>query len=333
MVIDITTKFAGLDLNSPIIIASSGLTNSTQHFKDFEKNGAGAIVLKSIYEEEIIFEQSDFAKKAESYGYDNENLDYLDYKIKQQNINKYLSLVKEAKSKVSIPIIASVNCITSNEWTDFTKKIVEAGADAIELNIFFIPNRLNKTSQEIEDSYVEIIEKVRKTVRVPLIIKMSQYFTNLGDMIHRVSKLGVDGIVLFNKYYSPDIDINTQEITVSNVFSNPSDMSLPLRWVALTSGTVDCSIAASTGIHDGEAVIKMIMAGASAVEIASSIYKHGAKHIKEMNDTLIDFLKFRDLESMKQIKGQANQINSKDSEILERVQFMKYFTDNENDII
>ncbi len=330
--IDISTKFAGLNLKSPIIIGSSGLTNSIQYFKDFEANGAGAIVLKSLYEEEIIFKKDDYLKQAKKYGYDSKDTNYIYHKIKQENVNKYLQLIKDAKNSVSIPIIASINCVTPNEWVNFTKKIQEAGADAIELNIFFIPNRLNKKSQDIEDSYIDIITKIRNKVDIPIIIKMSQYFTNLGNMIHRVSNTGVNGIVLFNKYYSPDIDINTKEITVSNVFSRPSDIYVPLRWVALTSGTVNCSIAASTGIHDGEALIKTIMAGADAVEIVSTIYKNGIKQIKEMNNTLIEFLKYRNLNSIKQIKGQANQINSNDSAVLERVQFMRYFSDN-NDII
>ncbi len=333
MVVDITTKFAGLELKSPIIVGSCGLTGTTKHFKEFEENGAGAIVLKSIFEEEIVFEYGKVMKEAQKYGYDDENIDYFDLKIKQDNINKYTELIKEAKKAVSIPVIASINCVSTYEWTYFTKKIEEAGADALELNIFMLPSDTSKSSKEIEKTYFKIISEVRKAVKIPLIIKMSSFFTNLGDMIKEVSKTGINGLVLFNRYYNPDIDIKTKKITASNVFSHASDMSLPLRWVAISSGKVDCSLAASTGIHDGEALIKMILAGTDAVEVVSTLYKNGAKQIKTMNETLVNYLKENNLESVKQIKGLANQLNTQNPALFERVQFMKYFSDKEDDII
>ena len=330
MIVDISTKFAGLELKSPIIVGSSGLTGTTNHFKEFEENGAGAIVLKSIFEEEITFEYNKVAKEAEKYGYDQENIDYFDLKIKQDNINKYIKLIKDAKEAVSIPVIASINCISNYEWTYFTKKIEAAGADALELNVFLLPSDLKKSSKEIEETYFKIIETVRKEVKIPLIIKMSSYFTNLGEMIQKVSKTGIDGLVLFNRYYSPDIDIHTKQITASNIFSTATDITLPLRWVAISSGKVDCSLAASTGVHDGEGLIKMVLAGVDAVEVVSTIYKNGPSQIKEMNDMLLKYLKDQDLESIKQVKGSANQMSTENPAMFERVQFMKYFSDHDD---
>ncbi|MBN2890526.1 MAG: dihydroorotate dehydrogenase-like protein [Bacteroidales bacterium] len=330
MVVDISTKFAGLDLKSPIIVGSSGLTGSTKHFKEFEQNGAGAIVLKSLFEEEIVFEYNKVLEEAEKYGYDQENIDYFDLKIKQDNLNKYIQLIKDAKDQVSIPVIASINCVSTYEWIYFTKKIEEAGADALELNIFLLPSDAKKSSQEIEETYFEIIKKVKSEVKIPLIIKMSSYFTNLGQMIQKVSKSGINGLVLFNRFYSPDIDINSKHITASSVFSTPTDITIPLRWVAMSSGKVDCSLAASTGVHDGEGLIKMVLAGVDAVEIVSTLYKNGASQIKVMNDMLINYLKDQDLESISQIKGLVSQRSVTNPALFERVQFMKYFSDRED---
>lgn len=331
--IDISTKFAGLNLKSPIIVGSSSMSSKVNNLKKFEDAGAGAIVLKSIFEEEIVFEYNKYLSEAEKYGYDNENLDYFDYKIKQDNLDSYIKLIKTAKSTVNIPIIASVNCISTHEWTYFTKKIEEAGADALELNIFILPSDFSKTSEKIENTYIKIIKEVRKKTKLPLIVKMSSFFTALGNMIQKISKLGVDGIVLFNRYYNPDIDIKTQKIINAPIYSTPEEIRFPLRWIALSSGKVDCSLAASTGVHDGEAMIKMILAGADAVEIVSTIFKNGAKQITKMNEELTNYLHDRELESILQIKGLANQMNVKNPALFERVQFMKYFSDNKKDIL
>lgn len=329
MSVNISTKFAGLELKSPIIVSSSGLTSSTKFLKDFEEKGAGAIVLKSIFEEEIVFEYDKIIADARKYGYEEDNLDYFDLKIKQDNLNKYIKLIKDAKNEVDIPIIASVNCITSNEWVYFTKKIEEAGADALELNIFLLPSESEKSSQEIEKTYFEIIEKVRKDVKIPLIIKMSSFFSNLGQMIQKVSKTGIDGLVLFNRFFSPDIDINSKQIISANIFSTVTDISKPLRWVAMSAGKVECSLAASTGVHDGEGLIKLVLAGADAVEIATTIYQKGASQIKTMNDVLVNYLKDSNYESVEQIKGLVKQSNISNPALYERVQFMRYFSDRE----
>ncbi len=330
---NISTKFAGLQLKSPVIVSSSGLTGTTKHLKEFEDKGAGAIVLKSIFEEEILFEYDKFAQEAEKYGYDYEYLDYFDYKIKQDNLHKYVELIKAAKETVSIPVIASVNCVSPHEWTFFTKKIEEAGADALELNIFLLPSDPNKTSNEIEETYVKIVEEVRKATKLPLIIKMSHYFTNLGEMIKKVDKAGADAIVLFNRHYNPDIDINARKLTPGFVFSSPNEITLPLRWIGLSYGKVDASLAASTGVHSGEGLVKVLLAGASAVEIASAIYKNGANIITQMNGFLAKYLEDNNFASVDDIKGLVSQKNVKNPAAFERVQFMRYFSDNEADIV
>jgi dihydroorotate dehydrogenase (fumarate) len=323
---DIKTNFAGLELKSPIIVGASGLTGSTKHLKDFEQNGAGAIVLKSIFEEEIVFEYNKFVEEAEKYGYDYEFIDYFDYKIKQDNLDKYISLIEEAKKTVNIPVIASINCITPNEWTYFTKRIKAAGADALELNIFILPSDLNKSSEEIENIYFKVVEEVKKEVDLPVIVKMSYFFTNLGQMIIKLSEKA-DGLVLFNRFYNPDIDINARKIVPASIFTSPNDIVIPLRWVAITSGRVKSSLAASTGIHDGTGLIKILLAGADAVEIVSTIYKNGAVQIKKMLDDLELYMNENNFSSLSELKGLLSQKNIKNPGLYERVQFMRYFSD------
>ncbi len=329
---DISTKFAGLQLKSPIIIGASGITGTTRHFKEFEENGAGAIVLKSIFEEEILNEYEQFMKEADKYGYDYEYLDYFDYKLKQDNIDKYIKLISDAKKTVDIPIIASINCVTKQEWMYFTKRIQDAGADALELNIFILPSDLDKTCDQIEQTYFDIVDAVKQQVDIPVIVKMSYFFTNLGQMIVKLSEKA-DGLVLFNRFYNPDIDINARKIVPASIFTRPEDIVIPLRWIAITSGRVKSSLAASTGVHDGEGLIKILLAGGDAVEIVSTIYKNGVGIIKQMLKKLTDYMTENEFYSIEQMKGLLSQKNISDPAMYERVQFMRYFSDYSEDII
>ncbi len=324
---DISTKFAGLSLKSPVIVSSSGLTGSVEKLKDFEQNGAGAIVLKSIFEEEIHFEYDKLLQEAEDSGYSQENMDYFDFKIRQDNINKYTKLIQEAKKEVSIPVIASINCKALHEWSHFTKKIEQAGADALELNIFVLPSDVSKSAQDIENTYFKVIEDVRKKISIPLVVKMSYFFTNLGAMIQKISQTGIDGLVLFNKFFVPDIDIRKKRLKSAGVFSNPADINIPLRWIALSAGKVDCPLAASTGVHDGKGLVKMILAGADAVEIASTLYKNGAGQIRAMTEFLTSYMADENANSLADIKGIVSQEKIGNPAEFERVQFMKYFSD------
>ena len=329
---DVRTKYAGLELKSPIIIGSSGLTGSTKHFKDFESYGAGAIVLKSIFEEEIHHEYRKFLEEAEKYQYDYEYVDYFDYKIKQENIDKYIKLIEEAKKTVNIPIIASINCVSPHEWTYFTKKVEEAGADALELNIFIMPSTLEMTSQEIEQTYFDIVDAVKKEIKIPVIVKMSYFFSNLMQMILKLSEKA-DALVLFNRFYNPDIDIKNKKIVPASIFSKPEDVVIPLRWIALASGRAKSSLAASTGVHSGESLIKLILAGADAVQVVSAIYKNGAAYIGKMLDELKAYMDENGYAKLDDMKGLLSQKNLKHPDLYERVQFMRYFSDYNEDII
>jgi dihydroorotate dehydrogenase (fumarate) len=322
---DLTTHYLGLKLKNPLIAGSSGLSNSVKGVKEFEDNGAGAVVLKSIFEEEIVFEYQDILKEASEEGLNMDQFDYYDYQIKDEKLKKYTALISECKSSVSIPVIASINCVYSHEWTAFAKHLQDAGADALELNMFFLPSDFARTTEEKEKAYFQIIENVKKTVSVPIALKISYYFSNLGPMIQQLSETGIAGLVLFNRFYSPDFDIDKLEVVSSNVFSNPSDLHLSLRWIAIMAERVSCDLAASTGVHDGNALIKQILAGANAVQVVSSLYNNGKGQIKTMLSTLDEWMTKKGFNSLSDFRGKMSQAKSSNPAAYERVQFMRYF--------
>ncbi len=322
---NLTCEFAGLKLKSPIIAGSCGLTSSVEHIKEIEENGAGAVVLKSIFEEEITNEYDKLLSENEKDEGYNINMDYFDFKIKQDNINNYLTLIKEAKNAVSIPVIASINCVSSHEWTYFAKKIEDAGADALELNIFIAPTDSSKSSEEKEKIYFNIIDEITSKVNIPVIVKMSYYFTDLNGMINKLSKTKIKGLVLFNRFFSPDIDIDSNKIVPVNIFSTPAELPTSLRWIAIASENTECDLAASTGVHNGEAVVKEILAGANAVQIASAMYKTGINVIKEMNSDIENYMKDKNYENLAQFRGLMSYKKISNPALYERMQFMRYF--------
>ncbi len=322
---DLTCEFAGLKLKSPVIAGSCGLTSSVEHIKEIEENGAGAVVLKSIFEEEITSEYDELlAENGKDSAY-RENLDYFDFKIKQDNINNYITLIKEAKQTVSIPVIASINCVSSHEWTYFAKKIEDAGADGLELNIFIAPTDTSKSSEEKEKIYFDIIDEITSKLHIPVIVKMSYYFTDLGGMIKKLSETKIKGLVLFNRFFSPDIDIDNHIVVPVNIFSTPNELPTSLRWIAIASENAKCDLAASTGVHNGEAVIKEILAGAKAVQIASAMYKTGIHVIKEMTSDIEKYMEEKNYDTLAQFRGLMSYKNISNPALYERMQFMRYF--------
>ena len=323
---DLTTTYLGLKLNNPIIAGSSGLTDSVEKIQKLAQNGAGAIVLKSIFEEEIVFEHEDVLKEAEAAGVNLDQFDYYDFHLKGEKVKKYIDLIKASKEKVSAPIIASINCVYSHEWISFAQQIEEAGADAIELNMFFLPSDFSRSSQEQESMYFKVIERLLDTVSIPIALKISYYFSSLGQMIQRLSNSGVAGLVLFNRFFSPDIDIDKLKIKPSFVYSTPAELAISLRWIAIMANKVGCDLAASTGVHDGNAVVKQILAGATAVQVASSLYKNGPAHLRVMKETLAQWMKEKGHNQLSDFRGKMSQEAASNPAVYERVQFMKYFS-------
>lgn len=324
---DLTTTYMGLELKNPIIAASSGLTNSVEDIIEFENNGAGAIVLKSIFEEEIRKElEKDLDKmKMDSFIYP-ETMDYYDNYTEDDSLTQYLRLIREAKKAVRIPIIASVNCVTAEKWPYYAEILQDAGADALELNVFVMPSDFEKSSEENEKVYFDIVNEVKKHASIPVSLKISYYSSNLGSFIQKLSKTGINGIVLFNRFYSPDIDINNFEVLSTNVLSTPAELSISLRWIGIMHNRVGCDLAASTGIHDGMSVVKQILAGANAVEIASAFYKNGKGIIKGMLDDITVWMDQKGFKTLNDFRGKMSQSKVKNPAVYERMQFMKYFS-------
>jgi len=323
--VDLSTQYLGMKLKNPIIAGSSGLTDSVKGIEELEKSGAAAVVLKSIFEEEIALEYDDVLKEASKGGLNMDQFDYYDFHIKGEKLARYTALISESKKAVSIPVMASINCVYSHEWTSFAKQLQTAGADALELNMFFLPSDFERTSEEKEKAYFQIIEKIQKDVTIPVALKISYYFSNLGPMIQKLSETGIAGLVLFNRFYSPDFDIDKMEVVPSNIFSSPSDLSISLRWVAIMAERVNCDLAASTGVHDGKALIKQLLAGANAVQVASTLYLNGKNRIAEMLQTLEEWMAEKGYGSLADFRGKMSQAKSLSPSAYERVQFMKYF--------
>jgi dihydroorotate dehydrogenase (fumarate) len=326
---DLSTSYLGLKLPTPIIVGSSGLTDKPEKIALLEKNGAGAVVLKSIFEEEIMMEYDHILDEEASGRYKDDYLDYFDYRIKEVNLDNYLNLITEVKKLVKIPVIASINCNTSHEWTYFAKKIQDAGADALELNIFILPSNLDQSAEGIEHTYLEIIHTVRKEIKIPLSVKMSYYFSNLAGMISSLSQCNIAGLVLFNRSYNPDIDTDKLEITSSGVFSAAKDLPISLRWIAIMANRVKCDLAASTGVHDGNAVVKQLLAGANAVQVVSALYVNGPGYLKTMVKELSDWMEKKNFSTINDFRGLLSQERQVNPALFERVQFMKYFSDRE----
>lgn len=323
---NLSTRFFGLELKTPIIIGSSGLSNSVEKIKLLAENGAGAIVLKSIFEEEIYKEFQHEIEKQAVGTHNLEYLDYFDYEIKKDRVKNYLDLIRGAKEAgVDIPLVASINCTSSSDWVFFANKLAKAGADALELNLFVLPSDVERNATQIRDYYFSTIKKVIETVEIPVTIKLSSYFSDLSAIIKELSETGLAGITLFNRFYNIDIDIETREIQPAKVLSHPFEYQKSLRWIGLMSSRVGCDLAASTGIHDYPTAIKMIMAGASGVQIVSGVYKHGYPFIKKMVSGLEQWMDKHNVKSIDEIKGVANAQQVNNPAHYERVQFMKHF--------
>jgi len=324
---DLSTTYMGLKLKNPIIAASSGLTKTVENVIELEKNGAAAVVLKSLFEEQIKYEVS---KTYNQSGHDTpyayaEADDYITNYAKDYSIGEYLKLIRECKEAVSIPIIASVNCVSSHEWTSFAKKIQDAGVDALELNMFILPSDPSRDGEENQKIYLEIIQKVIKEISIPLSIKISHYFSGLANFALKLSWTGIKGMVLFNRFFSPDIDIESMKVTASNVFSTKEELAISLRWVAILSDKVHCDLAASTGVHDGESAIKQLIAGAKAVQCATTLYKNGFGRIGEMLKDIESWMDRHNYDKLDDFMGKLSYKHAENPAPYERVQFMKHF--------
>lgn len=320
---DLKTNYLGLKLKNPVIVSSSALTNSVDKIKRLEENGAGAVVIKSIFEEQINQETSSLLQHNDYP----EAGDYILNYAKSNTIENYLELIENAKSEVNIPILASVNCVSSKDWTTFAKTLQDAGADALELNIHIVVSDKELKSNDLEQKYYKILDEVRSTVSIPIAVKIGNHFSNLSYFVNKLYAHGANGVVLFNRFYEPDIDINTMQFTSSEVFSNPSDIRHSLRWIGIISDLVETmEISASTGIHDAGAAIKMLLAGATTVQVCSTLYKNGVQELGKIIAGIEKWMDSKGYESVNDIRGLLSYREIPNPSVYERAQFMKYFS-------
>lgn len=325
---DLSTRYMGINLKNPLIAASSGLTDSVENIKKLEKNGIGAVVLKSIFEEEILNQEASILMEAQNnkmiYSELSETLDYIDLYIKDDTVNKYLRLIRDAKKETLVPIIASVNCVTSSEWIDFAKKIEGAGADGIELNIFLNP--VDNSEKDFEETYLKISKKIALDLKIPVAVKISKYFTKPAKIIKDIAETDIKGLVLFNRFYAPDIDINKIEVKNASLISGSKEYLDTLRWIGLMHDKVECDFAASGGILSSEIIIKQILAGAKAVELCSILYDKGAEIIPTLLSEIEEWMESKKFNSPEQFRGKLSLSKTGDQAAYERMQFMKHFS-------
>jgi dihydroorotate dehydrogenase (fumarate) len=324
---NLETTYLGLSLKNPLVAASSGLTSSIEKIKELADAGIGAIVLKSLFEEQINNEVSSMLEKdQQNMGYP-EAEDYIKSYLRDNTVTKHLELVRKAKEAVDIPVIASVNCVSGAEWTSFAKDFEEAGADAIELNIFYMPTDRNEKPGVVEQLYLDVLRKVKSEVSIPVSVKFGINHSNIIGMADKLKANGAAGVVMFNRFYEPDINLETLELTSSEVFSSPSDLRRSLRWVGIVSSAVTkLDIAASTGIHDGDAVIKQLLAGAQVAQLCSTLYLNGASVVTQMVKDLETFMNKWNFKNIDDFRGRLSYKNIPDPLMYERSQFMKYFS-------
>ena len=325
--VNLATTYLGLKLRNPLVAASSGLTSTIGKIIKLQEAGIGAVVLKSVFEEQINNEVSSLLlQDTHNTGYP-EAEDYIRNYMRYNTLAKHIDLIHEVKKSVEIPVIASVNCISDREWTHFAKDFQEAGADAIELNIFYVPVDRREESGVIEKLYAEVLTKVRSQVTIPVSVKIGLYHSNITGMVDKLKAGGAKGVVMFNRFYEPDINLETLELAPSAIYSTPVEIRHTLRWVGLVSSEVpDIDIAASTGIHDGSAVLKQLLAGARVTQLCSALYIHGTEVISSMLSDMEEFMKKWNFKKLDDFRGRLSYKKIPDPMLYERSQFMKYFS-------
>lgn len=322
---DLSTTYMGLKLKNPVIVGSSGLTKSLNSLLTIEEKGAGAVVLKSLFEEQIKLEIKKVFSHEEMQGAYTEADDYIRNYSRQQTLSEYLSLISEAKGKLTIPVIASINCVSAQEWPSFAGEIEKAGADALELNVFVLPSDIEKPGLEYEKLYFQIIENVKKVATIPIALKISYHFSGMAELIKKLSWSKVEGLVLFNRFYNPDIDIDKFVVKPGNLYSTPEEISTSLRWIAILADRVQSDLCASTGVHDGDGVVKQLLAGAKAVQICSTLYKNGFDQIPLILQGLKYWMEKNNFSKIDDFRGKLSHKKSDNPAAYHRVQFMKHF--------
>ncbi len=321
------TTFAGLKLKNPIIVASSGMTDSVQKNIKHARAGAGAIVLKSLFEEQIMMEAL-----AQPQDYEHtEGDEYFFAYYRGHKVAQYLDLISQTKAAIDIPVIASINCFSNDTWIEFARELARAGADALEINILALQTNPDAVYGSFEQRHVDILKRLKEVVSIPIVMKLGSNLTNPVALIQQLYREGVSGVVLFNRFYQPDIDIDSITQTHGSVFTSPSDLANSLRWVGIASAQVeDVDIAASGGVSKSADIIKFILAGASAVQVCSAIYNEGSDFISDSLEVIEKWMNQKKIDKLVDVQGQLNVNNVQGVNTFGRSQFLRYFTQKDS---
>ena len=325
---DIKTKFLGLDLNSPVIVGSSHLSTSLENIEKMEKSGAGAVVLKSVLEEEIICSNDkNHPNGGGFYGQSGENYDYVKERFSSQgqDTDKYLEYIRTIKERFSIPVIASISCTAFGGWVNFVQDIKDAGCDAVELNFFTIPSDTSISNESVEKFYNDTLLTLNR-IGIPIMAKVGNYFTDMAKSIEHLSMTGVSAITLLSKTPYFDIDIDTKKVQQKIVLSSPSDLSLPLMWTSLLSKRISCDISATGGVCSSEDVIKLILAGATTVQVVSCLYRNGIEYIETLNKDLLCWMEKQGYNYLEDFRGTMAVENNNEAKNYPRMHYIKTFT-------
>jgi len=322
---DLSTTYMGMKLANPLVVSAGPMSMDLDSLRKMEDSGAAAVVLASLFEEQIQHEamELDFYLQ---HGADRwaEATTYFphqqDYKLGPE---EYLDHVSAAKGAVAIPVIASLNGLSTGGWISYARKIEQAGADAIELNVYFIPTDPRLASHRVEEAYLAVLQAVKSAVSIPVAMKLSPFFSATASMAARLASAGVDALVLFNRFYQPDIDIDNLEVRPSLTLSSSLEMRLPLRWVAILHGKIRASLAGSGGIHTAQDVAKMILVGADVTMMCSALLKHGISHLATMRAGLVEIMAAKEYESVQQMKGILSLRNCPEPAAFERANYLK----------
>jgi dihydroorotate dehydrogenase (fumarate) len=320
--VDLSVTYMGLELKNPLVVSSSKLTSKLKQVLKCAEQGAGAVVLKSLFEEQLLPDPKKLMDQDQKYYWFPQAVDFLNDHAREQGFQEYLAMIREAKAQTSIPILGSINCVTPNEWPKFATKLEEAGIDGLELNISILAFDEELSSEDIENQYVEILTEVKKYVGVPVAVKIGHSFTNIYSLVKRLETAGADAVVLFNRFFQPDIDIENERVVRGNIFSCPEEMNEPLRWISLLADRVDCDLAGNTGIHTAEAVIKHLLAGAATTQLCTTLYQNGIDHIPTLLAGLEDWAEKHHYSAVSQFQGKLGKKEEKIAAFT-RVQYMK----------
>lgn len=322
---DLSTTYMGMKLRTPLVVSASSLSEDMNNIKKMEQAGASAVVMYSLFEEQIRQEQKQLDQYM-NYGTHSfaEALTYLPEPAMFKTSGKqYLELLNKAKKSLSIPVIASLNGVSPGGWTKFARQMQEQGVDALELNIYFLPTDMNVTGAQVEQTYIDILESVKSAVNIPVAVKLSPFFSNTANMAKRLEQAGANALVLFNRFYQPDVYLEELEIRPRLLLSTAQELRLPLAWIGILYGRVKMDLAATTGIHTAEDMLKMLMVGAKIGMLCSTLFKNGIDHIKKIEQEMTMWLTEHDYKSVQQMCGSMSQIKCSNPDAFERAQYMR----------